>query len=135
MRNNTYKFTDENIKLLKFISQLNALAEQSGDDNRNKFLAYSRIQDTDVIQKSGVCIDLTSNMFLYDDTNPIEGPAGMTWYPLIRTVSITPEHRIISCYDNIFMQDNSNDPPCLVACPNLDNTYDCIYIEDGEWFL
>lgn len=131
-----FTFSVKDIELLKFISQINELAERSGDENRNDFLGYSRIQDTDVIQKLGGYIDLTSKVFLYDDTKPIDGPLGMTLYRLVRQIIIMPKNeKIISYYDNIFVQDNNNEPLCLVAYPNMDNDYDCIYIEDGEWFF
>lgn len=136
MRNNRYKFSVKDINLLKFISQLNELAERSGDENCNKFWEYSRIQDDDIKQKFGRCINLAAHVFLYDDVHPVEGPAGMTLYPLVRQVLITPEHKeIISCYDNIFVQEDGVSPSCLVAYPDVNNKNDCIYIEDGEWFL
>lgn len=131
-----YKFSVKDIELLKFISCVNELAERSGDENRNRFLGFSRIQDDDIKQKLGNCINPASQVFLYDDMHPIEGPAGMTLYSLVREVFITSEHeKIISYYENIFVQEDGVSPSCLVAYPNMDNTYDCIYIENGEWFF
>lgn len=131
-----YKFSVKDIELLKFISCINELAERSGDENRNRFLGFSRIQDDDIKQKLGNYISPASQVFLYDDVHPIEGSVGMTLYPLVREMYITPEHeKIISYYDNIFVQEDGVSPSCLVAYPNMDNDYDCIYIEDGEWFL
>lgn len=131
-----YKFSVKDIELLKFISCVNELAERSGDENRNRFLGFSRIQDDDIKQKLGSYINPASQVFLYDDMHPIEGPAGMTLYSLVREVFITSEHKkIISYYENIFVQEDGVSPSCLVAYPNMDNTYDCIYIEDGKWFF
>ena len=131
-----YKFSVKDIELLKFISCVNELAERSGDENRNRFLGFSRIQDDDIKQKLGSYINPASQVFLYDDIHPIEGPAGMTVYSLVREVFITSEHKkIISYYENIFVQEDGVSPSCLVAYPNMDNTYDCIYIEDGKWFF
>lgn len=130
-----YKFDDKDIKLLKFISQLNELAERSGDGTCCCFWGYSSIKYDNIKQEFGSCINLAAHVFLYDDTNPIEGPVGMTLYPLVRQVLVTPGHKeIISFYDKIFVQDDGVEPPCLVAYPDMDSD-DCIYIEDGAWFF
>lgn len=136
MVNNEQKFSVKDIHLLKFISQLNELAERSGNEYHQKFWEYSSIEYGVVQQKFDKCINLAAHVFLYDDTNPIEGPVGMTLYPLVRHVLISPGYKeIISYYDNIFVQEDGVEPSCLVAYPDMDNANDCIYIEDGAWFF
>ena len=136
MSNVTYRFSVEDINLMKFISQLNELAVRSKDTGSGYFWAYSSLRDVDIKHKFGSCINPASQVFLYDDIHPIEGPVGMTLYPLVRQVLITQERKeIISYYNNIFVQEDGVSPSCLVAYPNMDNTNDCIYIEDGEWFF
>ena len=136
MRNNTYEFSVEGINLMKFISQLNELAVRSKDTGPGCFWKFSSIRDDDIKHKFDSYINPASHVFLYDDMHPVEGPVGMTLYPLVRQVLVTLECKeIISCYNNIFVQEDGVEPSCLVAYPNMDNPNDCIYIEDGEWFF